>query len=449
MKTIHASDIIVPDNRQRRHFDEEALRELSTDIQANGLLHPIILRGDGRTLVAGERRFRAITTYLYPLGRRFTHDGEIVPSESIPFTRLADLSPLQVMEAEYAENAVRADLTWQEKAEAQARLHSLRVAQNPVHTVADTAQEIHGRSDGDYQTTTKVNLILAQHLDNPVVAKAKTAKDAFKALVRQESDAKHSAMATAVGKTFSASKHQAIHADCISWMKDCPPETFDVILTDPPYGMGADKFGDGAGRLANIEHLYDDSYENWRFLMAGNEGSGMIVPGWCELSYQVAKPQAHAYVFCDFDRFHELKGFMQAAGWYVFRTPFINVKDSGRVPLPDQGPRRQYEICLYAIKGQKHTTGIFSDVLHSVADEQMGHGAQKPVSLYIELLRRSARPGDAILDSFAGSGTIFPACQELKLRAVGIEQVASSYGKCLERLNLLIAAEAAEPELFT
>jgi hypothetical protein len=55
---------------------------------------------------------------------------------------------------------------------------------------------------------------------------------------------------------------------------------------------------------------------------------------------------------------------MLEAGWDVFRTPLIDYKlGSGRVPRPEHGPRRQWEMCLYAIKGDKNVTGIFSDVI--------------------------------------------------------------------------------------
>ena len=45
----------------RKHFDESALRELSSSIKAHGLLQPIVVieKEDGYLLVAGERRLRA------------------------------------------------------------------------------------------------------------------------------------------------------------------------------------------------------------------------------------------------------------------------------------------------------------------------------------------------------------------------------------------------------
>ncbi|RRS31902.1 MAG: chromosome partitioning protein ParB [Epsilonproteobacteria bacterium (ex Lamellibrachia satsuma)] len=55
-------DTITPNPFQpRKHFDEEALAELSNSIREHGLLQPIVViaKEDGYLLVAGERRLRA------------------------------------------------------------------------------------------------------------------------------------------------------------------------------------------------------------------------------------------------------------------------------------------------------------------------------------------------------------------------------------------------------
>lgn len=426
---IHIDNLIILENRQRREFDPEALTDLANSISSLGLLHPIVVRETltGPVLVAGERRLRALET-IWLLGSPVRHNGlEFAPYE-VPTVTLGELSPLEAEEAELDENLKRRDLTWQERSDALARLHKLRLAQataaGTTHQIADTLREI---ETTDYGTDRKA-ILLAGHLDNPEVAKAKNEKEAFKVLQRQEARAKSIALAETVGAVYNSSVHQLHHTDCLEWLAHCPDNQFDVILTDPPYGMNAQDFGDGAGRLANSEHHYDDSPEAWRELMAK----------FCPLSYRVAKPQAHAYVFCDFDRFHELKSFMQAAGWYVFRTPLIVYKQgSGRVPLPQHGPRRQHEYILYAIKGDRPVTGIYSDVIPCRLEENLSHGANKPVELYVDLLKRSTNPGDTVLDAFAGSGTIFPAAHSCKLYGTGLELNPEYYGISVNRLNAL------------
>lgn len=409
------------------------MAELSETIQAKGLMHAIVLREtpEGMTLVAGERRLRAIRD-MRMLGGQLKFNGEMIPDGEIPYVTLGQLTPLQAEEAELEENLHRKDLTWQENAAAMAKLHSLRSrqaqAEGRVHTVADTALETKGRSDGGYQAQVRKDLIVAKFLHVPEVSKAKTADEAFKVIKRQEEATKNLALAAEVGKTFSQSVHELHNTNCLSWMRAQPEHQFDVILTDPPYGLGADSFGDAAGKLGGIEHHYKDDVASFKALMEE----------WCPLSYRVAKAQAHAYVFCDLDNFHWLKQQMIAAGWWVTRTPFICTKpNSGRVPHPEHGPRRQWEMILYAIKGKKTTTGIYPDVITTMADPNMSHGAQKPVALYTDLLKRSIKPGDTVLDSFAGSGTIFPAAHQLKVKAVGVEMNPEYYAMGLARIKSL------------
>ena len=433
MKTIHESKILITPGRQRQMFDPQAMSELCETITARGLMHPIVLREtpEGMVLVAGERRLRAIRD-MRMLGGELKFNGETIPDGEIPYVTLGQLTPLQAEEAELEENLHRKDLTWQENAAAMAKLHSLRSrqaqAEGRVHTIADTAVETKGRSDGGYQAAVRKDIIVSKYLHVPEVAKAKTADEAFKIIKRQEESSRNLALAAEVGKTFNQIVHELHNTNCLSWMRAAGESQFDVILTDPPYGMGADSFGDAAGKLGGIEHHYRDDYDHWKALMEE----------WCPLAYRVAKPQAHAYVFCDLDNFHELKRMMTQAGWWVTRTPFICTKpNSGRVPHPEHGPRRQWEMILYAIKGKKTTTGIYPDVITTMADPNMSHGAQKPVALYVDLLKRSVRPGDKVLDTFAGSGTIFPAAHQHKVIATGVEMNPEYYALCLNRIKSL------------
>lgn len=444
MPSIDLNRIVILPNRQRQEFNPQKLQELKDSIETLGLQNPPVLREvDGKlVLVSGERRLRAIRE-IFAFGGSFKHAGQVYENDQVPYTPMELLDDLAAEEAELDENIKRVDLTWQEHAAAVKRLHELRskqvaavIAATPAsvpaptpHTIADTAEELTGRRDGSYQDEVRKEILVARHLDDPDVAKAKDAKEAFKILKKKEESKRNQALAQEIGKTFDVSAHKALNINCLTYMRlPATAGQFDVILTDPPYGMGAHEFGDGGGKLTGIEHHYDDSYESWQELMQE----------WAPLTFAVTKPQAHAYVFCDIDRFHELKLRMEAAGWYVFRTPLIvHKQNSGRVPLPDRGPRRQWEMILYAIKGNKPVTHIYPDVISVPSDEVSYHGAQKPVALYENLLQRSVKPGDAILDSFAGSGTIFPAAHRFKCRAVGLEQSSEYYGLCLKRLQLI------------
>jgi site-specific DNA-methyltransferase (adenine-specific) len=430
MQFIKISDIQISPDRQRRTFNEDKLLELQSSIERNGLFNAVVLR-DGNVLATGERRLKCLEN-LHMLDAEIRYNGQVVPAGYAPVTFVGELTEIQAMEVELEENVAREDLTWQDHSAAVRKLHELRDLQKKeigeVQTVAATAEEVTGRSDGYYHDKTRKELAVAAHLDNPEVAKAKSVEEAYKVLQKQEIKAKAAAGAEAMGKVAITDKLQVYHASCLSWIRDYSGEKFDVICTDPPYGMGAQSFGDAGGRLSASDHQYDDSPEAFEVLME------QFIP----LSFGVTKPQAHMYLMCDIDKFPWLKALCQKVGWYVFRTPLINYKlDANRVPLPDKGPRRQYEIILYAIKGDRLVTGIYSDVISTRSDADTAHGAQKPVELYTNLLKRSAMPGDLVVDFFAGSGPILPAANELSLRAIAVEQDQTAYGYCIERLKSL------------
>lgn len=434
MKLIPLSEVIVSANRQRRDFDAEALQELSDSIEKFGLMHPLVVRpqGDQTILVAGERRLRAISD-IYALGAAIHFNNVEVPEGMVPVASLGELSPLEAEEAELEENIRRRDLTWQESASALQRLHNLRAAQaaevGKTQTFADTAAEVYeGKREGYYQDTVRTAVLVAKHLDDPDVATAKNAKDALKILVKKETAAKNAELAATVGATFSAADHRLVQSDCLEWMVDADESQFDVICTDPPYGMGADEFGDAAGKLVGTVHSYDDSAASFRSLMV------LALP----LITKVAKPAAHLYLFCDIEQFFFLRQQATENGWTPFRTPLVLHKiNSGRVPLPEHGPRRSYELVFYAFRGGKAVTHIYPDVFSVSGDDNLGHGAQKPVAAYVDLLRRSVRPGDKVLDPFAGTGTIIPACHELKCYATAIEREAQYYGIAVNRAKEL------------
>lgn len=435
MKSISISAIKIAPNRQRRVFDAAALHELADSIQQRGLYHPIVLRVEGEdyVLVSGERRLRAVTD-IYALGGTISHDGEPVFPDCIPYTTLGELDALAAEEAELEENIRRVDLTMPERAAATARLYDLRCAQalaaglSPP-TVADLSLEVRDSAKGVNHENTRRELIVARHLDDPEVAGAATVDDAFKYLQRKERSERDRALGEAVGRTFTAAAHKALNEDSLAWMASAAAEQFDVILTDPPYGMGADEFGDSGG-LAQGAHGYIDDENHFV----------AIARVLTKESFRVAKAQAHLYCFCDIDRFIDLRIAFAEAGWSVFRTPLIWYKRTGmRAPWPQQGPQRKYETILYAVKGKRPCIKLAGDVLDFPSDSNMGHGAQKPVALFAELLSRSVHPGDCVLDPFCGTGPIFPAAHGLKCRATGIEVDQASYGIAIKRLEQLKA----------
>lgn len=426
-------DITIAANRQRRTFNADAIQALAGSIADNGLIHPIVVRrGEDNELilVAGERRLRALE-FVWNYGQTVRCGERSIPERCVPCLFLGEIDPIDAFEIELEENIRRTDLDWKERATATHRLFQLRHMQadrdgGPATSVAEIAQEIAGTSEGQHQENVRQDIILATHLDNPVVAKATSRKEAFKALKRDEETRRNAELGRAVGLTFSAAMHTLRQGDCIEVMAELAAESFDVILTDPPYGIDAQDFGDSDGKAG--AHFYDDSPDNFKWL---------LTQAFFQIN-RLAKPQAHLYMFCDIEHFLWLRDLCSQGEWKVFRTPFIFINPTAmRAPWPEMGPQRKWQMVLYANKGNRPVTRLYSDTLTYPSDNNLGHQAQKPVALYADLLRRSVRPGDAVLDPFCGTGTIFPGAHEFKCRATGIELDPAACGIAASRLREL------------
>jgi|HubBroStandDraft_4_1064222.scaffolds.fasta_scaffold06033_1 ParB/RepB/Spo0J family partition protein len=442
---VPADDIIVKSNRQRRDLDQSKILELAGSIAENGLINPITVRwaDDEYTLVAGQRRLKALE-HLWFLGAKVVYNGREIEEGCVPCNFLGEIDPTDAEEIELEENVRRIDLSWQERADAITRLAALRIkradlAGEPTPTVADIAREVKdlaafppGASLGAHHGDVREELIIGHALRDPEKAKiiesATSRKEAFKLLKRHEENQRHAALGQALGPSFTSALHTLQRGDSLLFMQEMPASTFDVVCSDPPYGIGADDFNDSGGKAAG-GHFYSDSHETWT----------KLAEALARHSYRLAKSQAHAYIFCDIERFAELKRYFRDAAWTVFRTPLIWYNPGAiRAPWPEMGPQRKYQCILFAVKGGRPVTRLYGDVITSANDPNLGHPAQKPVAVLSDLLLRSVRPGDTVLDPFAGSGSIFPAAHQHKCRATGIEIDEAAYGIAANRLKELI-----------
>jgi len=121
---------IQPGDNDRQHFDANALRDLATSIQQDGLAQPITVRpiGGHFQIVAGERRFRAVSQIL-----QWTHIDAIV-------RELNNEAASAIM---LAENTGRADLNPIEEALAyQKRIDQLGWSVEKVSQTAGVSPDL-------------------------------------------------------------------------------------------------------------------------------------------------------------------------------------------------------------------------------------------------------------------------------------------------------------------
>jgi site-specific DNA-methyltransferase (adenine-specific) len=332
----------------------------------------------------------------------------VVEPGMAPHLCLHDCSPLELEEIELHENILRVNLTWQERNDALARLHRLRSAQNPQQTVTETARELSGPDAvGSQITRVSDALIISQHLSDPEIAAAKNEKEALN-LIRRKMARDFTA---ALARNKPSTPHTLIAGSCLDHLPGLPNESFDVILSDPPYGIHADAMKPLSGSNSGLTHDYVDDPETALEIYAA-----IAIEG-----FRVAKPLAHLYLFLDFGMWNRVAARIRAPGWEVWPRPLIWAKPGGMLGDSLHGPRRAYECILFASKGGKVVREVRTDVIQVPPAASLRHPAEKPVGLYVDLLQRSIVPGATILDPCCGSGTIFPAANLLGCIATGME----------------------------
>ncbi len=108
IKTLPISKLRANPDQPRRHFDEEALEELSASVKEYGLIQPIVVtpKDDVYEIVAGERRYRA---------------SKLAGIEEVPVI-IRSLTDQNQLEISLIENIQRRDLNSIETATAYAKL---------------------------------------------------------------------------------------------------------------------------------------------------------------------------------------------------------------------------------------------------------------------------------------------------------------------------------------
>ena len=426
MRLIPLSQLIVGE-RQRKDFSAIPLAELRESILARGLIHPITVLSTGTKtepsykLICGERRLKAVTQ-IYDSGLTFRHDTKPVPAGSIPASLAASMEELEQLYLEVEENEVRANFTWQERDRALYAIHQLELARNPTQTIIATAEKIAekggmGQAESVHTLRKQISQasIVAQHLDDPMVAKARNSNEAF-ALIMQREEASINAERLRRRQARPAAKEEAVKVVCGDSMKIMPTleaGKYNLILSDPPYGTsaGAKGFRD---RTVH-HHNYEDTPEA---AMAAIQL--LLVEGW-----RVTKPVANIFIFSIIDHFPFFKSQCSTMGWTPFPVPLIWQKSEteGLAPWGRNGPRRTYDVIFLAQKGGRGLLSSPTDILSvkRVHRSERIYAAQKPLDLLMQLIECATLPGESVLDPFLGSGATLAAAKRIGRVGLGIE----------------------------
>lgn len=415
--------------RQRTTMDPKKLQELQDSIAERGLLHPPVCWHDPDTdtwvLVVGERRLTAMKK-LSDLGIEYRHSVfNIQPGQAFITPLSPEIDEIIRFELEFDENIKREDLTWQDRCKALSALHDMRLAENPKQSLAATGREIASAGVPDRKTGAPISehaaaenvrtaVIVAKNLNDPLIANARNENEAISLFYKREEEKVRAALARRqLTKRDSDIKLDVRLGDATIILPTLEPALYDLILTDPPYGMGANSAGFRARTLHH--HNYDDNPDNARSI-----ARSILTEG-----FRLTRPRANLFMFCDIGLFDWLCKFAANMGWTPFTRPLIWQKSEseGLAPWGSSGPRLTTEFIFYATKGQRGMNLSPTDVFNvkRVSRSERLHAAEKPVELLKQLIECTTLIGESVLDPCCGSGSTLVACRELKRHCLGLE----------------------------
>lgn len=209
--------------------------------------------------------------------------------------------------------------------------------------------------------------------------------------------------------------------DSYELLKEIPDNSVDLVITDPPYGINADKGVGGYGSSPKTAKKYNDNWDNysppkWVFDEILRIGKKVLIFGAQYLTDKL--PQSNCWIV--WDKVGEMK----------VQNPFSECE------LIWTNLNKNV-LKKYFIRQQ----GFIND-----GDERV-HPTQKPLRLLTEIIKDFSSENDIIFDCFMGSGTTCVAAKELGRHYIGIEINEKYFKIAKDRLNGITAS--GQTSIFT
>lgn len=198
------------------------------------------------------------------------------------------------------------------------------------------------------------------------------------------------------------------HGDCLEIISAIPSGSARIVVTDPPYVIGAVSAGNINAKSGG-----------WADMM----NSALWFTAWYRECARILKHDGALWTFCNWRSLPVVMRGAIDAGLPVASALVWDKQWIG--PGGPVGLRPSYEMCaLIPMPGFSIEDRSIPDVWqHKVGSyKPNGHPAEKPVPLFRRIMEVSGvEPGDLVVDPFLGSGTAALAARDLGARFIGIE----------------------------
>jgi len=218
----------------------------------------------------------------------------------------------------------------------------------------------------------------------------------------------------------SDQRFQLAEMDAVTWLKQLPPESVDLIVTDPAYESLEEHRA--VGTTTRLTNDWFEIFPNARF------------PELFAAAFRALKPNTHLYLMCDQKTAFVVKPMGEAAG-FKFWKPLVWEKQSMGMGYHY---RARYEFVMFFEKGKRNLNDFgICDVL-SIPKIRNGYPTEKPVALSELLIGQSTEVGEIVADPFMGSGSVGVASLQQKRRFVGTDispkARALSFDRCVRAI---------------
>lgn len=205
-----------------------------------------------------------------------------------------------------------------------------------------------------------------------------------------------------------------------------PPNSIDMLLTDPPYSSGGifrsdrnqttrEKYTQTTSRSGNLLPLFTGDNRDQRSWITWSTL-------WLSAARVALKPKAYALVFTDWRQLPALSDAIQAAGFIWRGLIAWNKGEAARAPHKGYF-RHQCEYIIWATNGPCPIAthdGPYPGCIDCPRPPHKQHSCEKPQGLIQQLLR-PVPVGGTILDPFAGSAAIGSAAKDRGMHSINFE----------------------------
>jgi len=356
------ADKLQPAQYNPRTMTDDAMGRLVKLLDAHGIVDPLIARRSDNMLIGGHQRLKA-------------NSLRANPDTQVPVVYV-DVNDEEAKALNIALNNTKA------------------MGEYDNSILADLLQEL---DNGE------IDVEAATGFAEKDIAELMHGLDEYQVTEEDETPEPPEDPVSKTGDLWMMGEHRLLCGDCCS----VTPDTWDLMVTDPPYGVD---YEGGAGNTEKREKI------------AGDGDAGLyskMLKAWMP----TRKDGAPVYLWFAGREGGPVFDAVEDAG-LVIRSLIVWNKLNPHYGAFMAQYMQRHEPCLYCVKGKANWYGPTNEV--SVWDIEQPHRnehhpTQKPIECMSRAIQNSSRAGDVVAEPFSGSGTTIIACEQLKRKCYAIE----------------------------